>query len=71
MSGIYQSSTSDSEQIELLITECSKRSSFPFSFQSFTRLAAVFAEEVGGFVVNGIIYAVSLHFQSSHSRLHL
>jgi hypothetical protein len=25
--------------------------SFPFSFQFFTRLAAVFAEEVGGFTI--------------------
>ena len=29
--------------------------SFPFSFQFFTRLAAVFAEEVGGFGVAGHI----------------
>jgi len=28
--------------------------SFPFSFQFFTRLAAVFAEEVGGFTIGPI-----------------
>ena len=32
------------------------RLSFPFSFQFFTRLAAVFAEEVGDFFFGGFIF---------------
>ena len=36
--------------------------SFPFSFQFFTRLAAVFAEEVGGLPLHGFDFGVRSRF---------